>query len=662
MLLVCPRLLTSPPLFNPEENAVLMPYLPVPSRPLDKCGLFAGLLIVASSATAQEALELESMIISATGTEHSQLSAPAFTTVIDAETLAQNPSLSVADVVSRGAGVTNTRDTNGRDELRMRGLAGSYTLILVDGRRVSSSKALWRGGDFDWSAVPRSSIERIEIVRGPMSSLYGADAIGGVINIITREGGSVWFGSVGAIYEHVTTGEDGGSLDLNLSTSGPVVDDVYLRLSAELYDRDAWFVDDADEVPEREEKKSGNLSGSLSWDIDDRQSLTADIAINRDERPYSNYATDSFRDQDIARETYSLTHEGEWGWGGTLLSLNVEDGRIDDFNNRYSDPQQRHLEEKNLTASGRATTELGRNTLTMGYEFRDTEVNDATAFTETGGSSATQQAIYLQDELKLSDQLSLTLGGRYDHHEDFDGEFTPRGYLVYRLNDAVSLKGGVSRAFKAPSPHQITAEYQIASCGGSCFIPGNPDLIPEISTNYEVGVEVNRPMWRLGAVVFQTDLQDMIEASFDPITEERAWFNISDATITGLEFEGSMSMGDTVSVDGAYTFLDTEQNGETELAYRPDHKIDAGVNWQFVPSSNLRVELDYNGEQQNFSDVTQSAYTLFNMSMNVQLTPDLGLRGGINNLSDLQLDNEDDDYYSNLLGRSVYLGVDYQFQ
>ena len=449
-----------------------------PSKPIRAFALStlsAGLMLAHQSAFAATQ-EMDTVVISASGTEHTQMTAPAFTTVIDADALRDNPTESVADLVSRSAGVINTTDSAGRDEVRMRGLDAGYTLILVDGRRISSGNALWRGGDFDFSAVPRASIERIEIVRGPMSSLYGADAMGGVINIITKKGAQDWATNVDVVYEHITEGEEGDQFRTNLSTAGSLTDNLYLRLSGEFYNRDAWYINDVDTVPEREEKKARNLSGSLSWDLDERQTVNADLMINHDERPYDNYASGSYREQEIERTTYALSHEGNWDWGRTLLSVNYEDGEIDDYNSRYPDPKQRNLEETNLTLSGSASMNLGIHGLSMGYEYRNQEVSDKVAFTQSGSSDASQQALFMQDEMQLTDKLRLTLGGRYEDHDDFDGEFTPRGYLVYELNNAVSIKGGVSKAYKAPRPHQIIEEYQIVSCGGSCFIPGNPDL------------------------------------------------------------------------------------------------------------------------------------------------------------------------------------------
>lgn len=634
-----------------------------PSKPIRAFALStlsAGLMLAHQSAFAATQ-EMDTVIISASGTEHTQMTAPAFTSVIDAEALRDNPSESVADLIGRSTGVINTTDSAGRDEVRMRGLDASYTLILVDGRRISSGNALWRGGDFDFSAVPRASIERIEIVRGPMSSLYGADAMGGVINIITKKGSQDWATNVDVVYEHVLKGEDGDQFRTNLSTAGSLTDSLYMRLSGEFYNRDAWYVNDADTVPEHEEKKARNLSGSLSWDLDERQSVNADLMINRDERPYAHYATNSFREQEIERTTYALSHAGDWDWGNTLLSLNYEDGEIDDYNSRYPAPAQRQLEEQNLTFSGTAGMNLGIHGLTMGYEYRSQEVNDKVAFTSTGGSKAIQQAVFLQDELKLTDQLRLTLGGRYDDHEDFDGEFTPRGYLVYQVSDALSIKGGVSKAFKAPRPHQLIEEYQIVSCGGSCFIPGNPDLTPETSINYELGLETRHNDWRMSAVVFRNDVEDMIAATYDEATNSRAWVNLNEVQVTGLEVEGQVSLNRTLSLDAAYTYMDTEENGDAELSYRPRHKLNAGVNWQATAATGLRLAVDYFGEQKNYSNENQPAYTLVSLSANSQVAQGLTVRGGINNLTNVDLTEDDEDYYSNVVGRSLYVGLSYDF-
>ncbi|MFP3631756.1 TonB-dependent receptor plug domain-containing protein, partial [Burkholderia sp. SIMBA_045] len=106
-------------------------------------------------------------------------------------------------------GVNDRTDATGRDEVVIRGMGANYSLVLVNGRRVSTSDALWRGGDFDYHSIPMSAIERVEVVRGPMSSLYGSDAIGGVVNIITKRPTDTWSGEINGDYRVVEPGRGG---------------------------------------------------------------------------------------------------------------------------------------------------------------------------------------------------------------------------------------------------------------------------------------------------------------------------------------------------------------------------------------------------------------------------------------------------------------------
>jgi len=149
------------------------------------------------------------VVITAALRNHTVAAAPAFTTVITAEEIAKSPVNGIADLLRETVGVNNAIDSSGRDEIQIRGLAGKYTLMLINGKRVSSGGALWRGSDFDFSSVPLNSIQRIEIVRGPMAALYGSDAIGGVINIITKQPAATWKTSVNGEYRTISNGEKG---------------------------------------------------------------------------------------------------------------------------------------------------------------------------------------------------------------------------------------------------------------------------------------------------------------------------------------------------------------------------------------------------------------------------------------------------------------------
>lgn len=142
------------------------------------------------------------------------------------EDLQRKPVQNLKDVLKEVPGVQLTNEGDNRKGVSIRGLDSSYTLILVDGKRVNSRNAVFRHNDFDLNWIPVDSIERIEVVRGPMSSLYGSDALGGVVNIITKKIGQKWSGTVTVdttIQEHRDRGD---TYNGQFFTSGPLIDGV----------------------------------------------------------------------------------------------------------------------------------------------------------------------------------------------------------------------------------------------------------------------------------------------------------------------------------------------------------------------------------------------------------------------------------------------------
>lgn len=128
----------------------------------------------------------DTMVVTASATEQNLKDAPASISVITREDLQRKPVQNLKDVLRDVPGVQLTSEGDNRKGVSIRGLDSSYTLILIDGKRVNSRNAVFRHNDFDLNWVPVDAIERIEVVRGPMSSLYGSDALGGVVNIITK--------------------------------------------------------------------------------------------------------------------------------------------------------------------------------------------------------------------------------------------------------------------------------------------------------------------------------------------------------------------------------------------------------------------------------------------------------------------------------------------
>ncbi|WP_231759247.1 TonB-dependent receptor plug domain-containing protein [Microbulbifer elongatus] len=621
---------------------------------------------IAQQSSAQAAGDTEEVVVTATLNARDSATSPAFTSVITAEEITRTSVNSLADLLRDTVGVNNRSDSLGRDEIQIRGMGGRYTLVLVDGKRVSSAGALWRGGDFDYNSVPLGSIQRVEIVRGPMAALYGSDAIGGVVNIITKAPSQDWHGTLNAEYRGIEGGEEGAQQRLNASVSGALGDRVTQSLSGEIYQRDAWYRDAETDVPGLEEKESASLVSTTRIKLDDRQSLDVDLSYNSDDRPYGIYSGGpSYREQNIDRFTYGLTHSGSWDWGKTVVFLKQEDSEIEDFNSRYDAPQDRTLKEENTYVKVYGSTELGSNALTAGIEYRDQSLKDAISYTETGSESVATTSLFAQDEIAITERLSLTLGGRVDDHDLFGNHFSPKVFVTYALNESVVLKGGVSEAFKAPDAYQSSEQYQIISCGGSCYIPGNPDLDPETSTNIEAGIEVREQAWRLSAVIFDNDVEDQIQASFSEATNSRVWINLSDSHTRGIEIDGRVALSDAVALSGNLTHMFTAEYSSggdpIDVEHQPETMANLSLNWQLTDALNGNLSANYLGDQVDWSGNPLPAYTRTDITGAYDLTDAVDLRFGIKNVTDVDLEEENSGFYSRELGRNYFLSANYSF-
>ena len=632
----------------------------------------------AAAAAADSGEPAPSVVVVTASLRHQALAtAPAFVSVVTEEDIAKAPVNSLPDLLRETVGVNNMTDSSGRDEIQIRGLGGKYTLMLVNGKRVSSSGALWRGGDFDFSSIPLSSIKRIEIVRGPMAALYGSDAMGGVVNIITKTPGREWKGTATAEYRDVGRGDGGRQTRVGVSANGAVNDALALSLGADFYDRDPWYTQPASN-PNRtarlEEKKSRNFTGTATWKLSEAQSLDVDLGYNDDERPRAlyyyayypeyNFESKDYHAQHIRRTTYGLTHKGNWDWGTSTVYLAREQGRIDDFNTRYGDPQARRVEEDNTYAKAYAGTTFGRHAVTAGVDLRRQTIDDPATYLQTGRVTTNSRAAFAEDDVTLLPSLHLNLAGRMDDSNTFGSHFSPKGYLVWSAAEGVVVKGGVSRAFKAPEAYQLSREYRTVSCGGSCFLSGNPDLKPETGTNYEAGVELHRAAWDVTAVLFKNDVHDMIVAIYDASVPERRWVNVARARTRGLELSGEWRLNPAWSLSANATRLVADYVDETgtrmKLDNRPEQTANVSVTWQALPRLSALLGAHYTGRQY-YENAELPGYTRFDLGLASQLTRRLTVRAGVKNLTDVDLERKNRNFSFFELGRNYYVSAAYNF-
>jgi len=650
--------------------------------PAVKAGLLAQLIAAAMPVMAEDASEVkekeDQMVVTASSIEQNLRDAPASISVITREDLQKKPVQNLKDVLKDVPGVQITNESDNRQGVSIRGLGSGYTLILVDGKRVNSRNAVFRHNDFDLSWIPAESIERIEVVRGPMSSLYGSDALGGVVNIITRKVGTKWHGTLSAdttVQEHRDRGDSGNG---NFFASGPLVDDllgvkVYGALGKREKDQ-ASSASGSTGQPRIEGYTSRNANVEFSLTPDEDQDITFGYGMDRQDRD-----SDTLDKNRIERENYSLGHNGRWGLANTELRF---------YGENIENKNAETITSKNNSLDGKVVIPLGdyNQFLTFGGEYRNDKLEDGVNMKNGGSTQANQYALFLEDEWRMFENLALTGGVRMDDHENYGVNWSPRAYLVYNATDTVTMKGGWASAFKAPSLLQLSPDWQSASCRGSCNVVGSKDLKAETSESVEFGLYYAGQEGLLedvtaSATVFQNDIDDMItvirtanrslaptyqnfagfDASGNPIFQ---YYNVNKARIRGLETELGLPLTDQLNLKLNYTYNDARDlsnGGNKPLSELPFHTSNATLDWKPLDAWSFYLSANYKGKSRTVTDgnATPGGYTIWNTGGSYAVNKAVKIRAGVLNLTDKDLNR--DDYSYNEDGRRYFAAVDYSF-
>jgi outer membrane receptor for ferrienterochelin and colicins len=627
------------------------------------------------AALAAEPVALEQQVITATQTAHSELSAPASVSVVTREELEQRPVYNLADAVKYLPGVhLNPSSTYGRQEIKLRGMDSDYTLLLVNGRRINSRDALSSNyaNDFDLSSIPMAAIERIEVIRGPMSSLYGADALGGVVNVILRQPTEETKAGIAYTYEHPTEGESGDGHKASGYVSGSLIENKLLgNLILETTDQAAWLSEQTvnPNTDAAEQRQASSAYGSLSWLLDERQTIDLDITHRKDDREaeWNNFGAVVLNVQEMERWSFGLGHTGNWDGFNTRVRYYYENVELMDDSQIMTTLRgmKGDIEQKNHTVDGQVTAFLGSHLLTLGSELRRTELtHNQNLGSET---EVDQKAVYLQDEFSIGD-LDVTLGGRLDDHDSFGSEFSPRAYGVYNLTDNWVIKGGVGRSFKAPSIYQSDDTYGVLACRGMCTLVGNPNLKPETATSYEIGTLYQNERLEAGVMLFNNDIDDMIitdtwRVGYRPAV--MTYSNVSKARVQGYELQGRYNLSDTMGVRANYTYSDAEdRDTDEQLRNTPQHVANIGFDWQAMPDLGLNLDYQYTGSQLLYVSAAQpnvesGAFHQLNLGAKYQATRELSLKAGMNNLTNEKRDDVAQSVDNILMGRTVFVGFRY---
>lgn len=580
-------------------------------------------------------LVLKKIVVTASGFEQNVKDAPASITVVTREDLERGAYSDLTDALREVQGVAVTGVANEKD-IYIRGLPGSYTLILVDGKRQSTRDARTNGNSgYEQNFLPPiAAIERIEVVRGPMSSLYGSDAMGGVINIITRKVSDRWTGSVttdATIQQHSAHGNTGQG---SLYASGPLIQD---KLGVQVWARGLKRSEDrtlSGTTSAREVDLNGKLTFTPNEDHDiflegGHTSVRRQATAGRTLAPTANGTYNK-----NPRDHWSLQHVGRWG--PTTSDFSISQEWAERFNYNYTPAAGDYVKNarspqiRNTVIDGKFTTPFemfGSHTLVTGGQYFEARLSDQNPGRRTGVDetfSATQWALFAEDEWRMIEDFALTGGLRLNHHEEYGYHLSPRLYGVWTATDELTVKGGVSTGFRAPDIRNIAPGYAYTTGGSGCsygptgtcgVIIADPDLKAESSVNYEIGAVWEHGDIELGATYFHTRFRDKIsnalvlDSSGNPVrwSEDpnyRLWYNynVDSAVLQGVELTAAWSATPDLSFRGSYTYTHSRQRSGTfagfPLARTPEHMANLRADW-VTPFEGLEswAALNYHGKE-----------------------------------------------------------------
>ena len=594
---------------------------------------------VMSAATAAYAENKDdTIVVTASGFAQEMRDAPASITVITKEQLQNKPAANLIDMVKDVEGVSVIGGSL-KPDISIRGLSGDYTLIMVDGRRQNSRESRPNGsGGYEAGFIPPvEAIERIEVIRGPMSSLYGSDAMGGVINIITKAVADEWHGSMGMGGIIQESKDYGNSANTDFYVSGPLIKD---KLGLQVYGGLNYRREDKllEGTPRKDDK---NITAKLAFTPVEGQKFLAEVGRSTQEHtstPGKSIDETTTRGGIVQknnksevhnnRNHWALTWKGDWDEINSEVSV-YQENTIRKTNtgkwNKVSEDwvmayEARQPEVTNTVVDGKVTAFLPSNVLTVGGQYQYAKLKDDSVIknkqTVTEKMTAEQKALFVEDEFSVTDDLTLTGGLRMDDHEFYGKHWNPRAYAVYKLTDEITSKGGVAKAFRAPTLRELSPNFGTSTQGGAAIMYGNRDLKPETSVTEELGIAYDHESgFSASATLFNTEFKNkltsyQVAGQTDPLTGLNMFIydNVGKANIRGVEMASRIPVAEKWNLNLNYTFTDSERKSDDEklngkslkgqpLEMTPRHMANARLDWQYRPDMNFYTQANYTGKQ-----------------------------------------------------------------
>ena len=587
-------------------------------------------------------------------------------TIIDRNEINNRAIVSASDLLRDVAGLAVSRSgaQGSQTQIRMRGGEANHLLVLVDGVEANNPA---QSDEFNWGTLVAAHIERIEIIRGPQSSMLGSDAMAGVVNIITRStdqplSANAFFETGGFNTQNngISIGFKDGGFDMRLGVSDLQTDGENISRSGS----------------EKDGYENTNLNLKSGWRASDQLRLTF---VARQSDGMNEYDADSdfdslIDDQDNVSKFRSATMQlkadyssfnGHWQH---QLSMAQSTNKNAEFNQRTPGTVTDSNKDQYRLVSSLLWDELNHR-LSLLIEREEEEfqqrgpINDYGVFgiyDPNQSRSRDTDSLALEYRADISEKLTLAVSTRHDDNSEFNSSDTSRVEAIYQINDSVRLRSAYGTAIKNPTFTERFGFY-------TNFI-GNPSLEPEESSNWELGIDqlFNQGGSTLSVTFFNSELENEIDGNFmDPVTFRYTSKNRQGLSKRqGMELTTVNKLNDAVSLNTSYTYTDSvESDGANRLVdevRRARHIGSLNLSWQAMDSLHINANAQYNGSQMDVvypKNVKLADYTVVNLSANYRATPNLDVYVRFDNL----LNESYEEVFSyQTLGFSANIGVRYK--
>tara|TARA_B110000467_G_scaffold74849_1_gene67849 strand:+ start:3400 stop:5505 length:2106 start_codon:yes stop_codon:yes gene_type:complete len=603
-------------------------------------------------------IKMNQLVVTGTRTKKIHDDVPIATEVIDKDDIKNSGALNIADLLSQRAGVSLQRSVEGGSVLNILGMDSRYILVLMDGQpitgRFNNRVAL--------EQILISRVKKVEIVKGPNSSLYGSEAMAGVINIITEDNNNLELIDITARYNNTENKFKNSKLEngsRNISFNGyKPFQKIKIKFNANF---DLINNDKSIQLIEIDKVNKKTLGGGIDWTPNNLHNFTFNI------QKYDQYEIGESKlmntNTKIIRNNFSLTHQTlnkkKWNLEQSINTSNYSRNYVqlrpwgdiekDDTTNEDYIEYELLLNKK-----------FGLNELTAGLETYNANYKSDRVL--SGKQEMKNYSIFSQYDFIIFNNLNAIFGLRLDDYSEYNSVISPRLGLMYKFRENWKFRTSWGKGFRAPSFMEKYIDWNHVQFNYTVI--GNPNLQPEQSEGVTFGFEYVKPSnYQMSLMFYQTKFQNLVE-DFTIKPGLLSYQNIEKATFSGLELMGKWKFSDQINTKWGINWVNNRDGNNKIIPNTIPLSITSTANYNhskkfFYLSINTKWIASYRPQEYDplkglyiFSEEKLESYTLIMLKTSIKINSIYDISMGVDNAN-----NYTNNRYGPFVGRSAYLEV-----